>query len=403
MLASLNRTYSLILRLFPVCLLLIISHGTNAAVTNSMTEIVFRETISELMLSGESWRYSNGDSYSGQWLHNKPHGRGVYQSLNGDLYEGEFRHGVMHGMGTLKFNNGDVYHGEWQKGLTSGSGEMIYQNGNRYVGQWKKGMRNGKGKLYYKSGSLYDGEWANDEKQGKGLMTYRNGERYIGDYKYNKPHGHGIKTDASGDVYRGTFSKGVKHGVGECNQAGQPIEVCLFDKGREIRDPRKLELAASYYEKHRPVYEYEGGIAYHIQDDFTKARHYVSSQKVWWEKTVALLETQLRIRSEDDNQFIYLIVNRYTGPGVYYLRKGDVLASSTSGEAIELPEDIVASVRITMEENGEVHGVFNIPMLASDDKEKAFVIYDGKFEALSQPPKGAHDRTRFLVKNQGDS
>ena len=51
----------------------------------------------------------------------------------------------------------------------------------------------------------------------------------------------------------------------------------------------------------------------------------------------------------------------------------------------------------------EVHGVFNIPMLASDDKEKAFVIYDGKFEALSQPPKGAHDRTRFLVKNQGDS
>ena len=127
---------------------------------------------------------------------------------------------------------------------------------------------------------------------------------------------------------------------------------------------------------------------------------YLATKQVWWEKTVALLETQLRIRAEDNNQFIYLIVNRYTGPGVYHLRKGDVLASTRDGEAVELPEDIVAHVEVKFDEKGEIHGVFNIPKLASGDSQKEYVIYDGRFEARAEPPQEIEDQTGFLVKNQ---
>lgn len=375
---------------------------SHAATTENITEIVFKETIPELMLAGESWRFSNGDTYTGQWLHNKPHGKGIYQRLNGDVYNGGFREGVMHGVGTYRFNNGDEFKGEWSKGKATGYGELKYQNGNRYVGQWLDGRRHGKGKLYYRSGSVFEGHWLHDDKSGKGLMTYRNGERYIGDYKFNKPHGHGIKTDSRGNSYRGTFSKGLQHGVGECSQEGGVIHVCLFDKGREIRDSAKLELAKAYFEKHRPTYDFEGGIAYHLQDEFTKARYYVTTRNVWWEKTVALLETQLRVRSEDNNQFLYLIVNRYTGPGVYHLRKGEILASSHDGQAIELPEDIVAHLEIKSDEQGEIHGVFNIPELSEEESNKRFKIFGGRFEAHAEPPKIMRESKsdKFIVKNQ---
>ncbi|MDY6920877.1 MAG: hypothetical protein SV765_11790 [Pseudomonadota bacterium] len=376
------------------------------AITEPVTDIALQETIPELMLGEESWEYANGDTYTGRWLNNKPHGEGVYQRLNGDLYRGGFRNGYMHGAGVYEFSNGDVYRGQWEQGLPNGEGVMLYQNGNRYQGHWQNGLRHGKGKLVYRSGSIYDGYWSRGDKSGKGLLTYRNGQRYLGDFKFNQPHGHGIKTEADGSSYRGTFSKGLRHGVGECSQEGGVIHICLFDKGREIRDPQKLELAKAYYEKHRPTYEYEGGMAYHLQDEFTKARYYVTTDNVWWEKNVALLETQLRIRSRSDDQFLQLIVNRYTGPGIYHLRRGEIMASDLQGKAIALPEDTVARLEIKMDARGEIHGEFSIPRLSAENSRRQFKIYDGRFEARSAPPQtsepGAESRD-WLVKNRDNS
>src|SRR5690606_14230548 len=144
---------------------------------------------------------------------------------------------------------------------------------------------------------------------GKGFMQYRNGQRYAGNYASDKPHGYGVLVESTGDVDRGTFSRGVRHGVGECNLEGGVMRMCLFDRGNEILDPVELDLAQAYMEHNRPVYEFNGGIAYQMEDEFTKARYQVTSQQVWWEKTVAMLSDQLRIRSEDENHFIYLIIN----------------------------------------------------------------------------------------------
>lgn len=366
-------------------LLVLAVSNSQSAVTQIANDVVFNETIAELMMAGETWKYENGDVYTGAWLHNKPHGKGTYTRANGDVYTGDFKNGFMDGAGVYKFSNGDVYDGHMKQGLSYGFGTMTFQSGNRYVGEWKAGLRHGKGKLQYRSGSVFDGYWENDNRNGKGLMVHRNGQRYIGDYKNNEPHGHGIQTESDGSVYRGTFSKGVKHGVGECTQDGGMSQVCLFDKGREIRDPGKLELAADYYKKNRPQFEFKGGIAYQLQDEFTKARQYVSTKNVWWEKKIALLETQLRIRSEKGDNYLFLVVNRYTGPGVYHLRKGEILASNSDGMRMELPEDIVARVEIKSDENNEVHGVFSIPQLAGQENLMRYQIFDGQFEAKSQP------------------
>ncbi len=305
-----------------------------------------------------------------------------------------------------EFENGDTYRGGWTDNRPNGEGEMLYRNGNRYVGQWKDGQRNGKGQLFYRSGSYYKGNWANDKREGKGFMQNRNGERYVGVYANNKPHGYGVQVESTGDVYRGTFSRGVRHGVGECNREGGEVRVCLFDRGNEIRDPVKLQMAKTYLEKNRPVFEFNGGIAYQMEDEFTKARYHVSSQQVWWEKTVAMLSDQLRIRSEDEDHFIYLIINGYTGPGTYHLHKGDIVASTRDGEAIEMSDGSVARVEIKSDRNGQIDGTFSISGLTDDaGKARTYRLFDGQFQASATPPEERMKDSpteKLLVKNQSE-
>lgn len=387
--------------LFVFPLLLLISVCSFAGTENLSTAIVFSETISETMTDGQLWRYSNGDTYQGAWRNNRPHGEGRYTTLKGDEYVGTFHNGRFQGQGEFRFSNGDVYKGSWDAGQMNGRGEMIYQNGNRYNGEWKDGKRSGKGELVYRSGSFYKGNWLADQKSGKGYSQYRNGQRHVGEYLNNKPHGYGVQV-ANGETYRGTFSRGVRHGAGECNLDGGEIRVCLFDRGKEIKNPAKLELASAYLKKQQPVYEFNGGIAYHMEDTFTKGRYYITSSQVWWEKTEAMLSDQLRIRSEDDNQFIYLIVNGYTGPGVYHLHKGEVIAASRSGEPIELGDDAIARVEIKTDQNGEINGMFSISGLKEDsDRPRGYRIFDGRFQALNRPAEpipGDSEVENYLVK-----
>ncbi|MEZ5507679.1 MAG: hypothetical protein R3F38_17645 [Gammaproteobacteria bacterium] len=384
----------------PFSFLVVLS--ANAGTDTIVTAIVFSETIPQTMQDGQQWRFSNGDTYQGAWRNNRPHGQGRYLTLKGDEYAGTFHNGRFQGQGTFRFSNGDVYQGQWLDGQMHGRGEMKYQNGNVYSGEWAEGVRQGKGELVYRSGSFYKGNWLADEKSGKGYTQYRNGQRHVGEYSNNRPHGYGVQVESDGRTYRGTFSRGLRHGAGECNQEGGVVKVCLFDRGNEITDPAKLELAAKYLEKQQPVYDFNGGIAYHMEDMFTKGRYYVTSSQVWWERTEAMLADQLRIRSQDENQFIYLIINGYTGPGVYHLHKGDVIAASRSGEPIELGDDAIARVEIKTDENGEINGVFSISNLKDDSSNvRTYRIFDGRFQALNKPAEAApgdNDVQNYLVR-----
>ena len=346
-----------------------------------LTRIVFSEIIAQPLSDGKQWHYSNGDIYQGQWENNLPQGQGRYSTPRGDEYQGQFHKGLFQGEGHLRFANGDVYKGHWKNGLMDGKGEIIYQNGNRYDGDWKAGLRHGKGTLKYRSGSFYKGNWVQDAKSGKGLTQYRNGQRYVGDYLNNKPHGYGVQV-VDGETYRGTFSRGVRHGAGECNRNGGAVRVCLFDRGNEITDPAKLELAAAYLKKQAPVFEFRGGLAYQMEDEFTKARFQVVSPDTWWEKTHAMLADQLRIRSQDKHQFLYLIVNNYKGPGTYHLQKGEVMAATRSGALMELADGATARIEISSDTNDEITGHFNVSKMQDDSTPTRFFrLYDGQFQA----------------------
>src|SRR3990167_8095605 len=133
---------SLVLTRASTCLLALIicfSQPVLATGEPAATDIVFQEALSQTMASGQSWRYSNGDVYQGEWRNNRPHGQGHYQRMNGDDYTGLFHNGRFQGEGVCKYGNGDTYKGNWENGQPSGQGEMRYQNGNRYVGEWKAG------------------------------------------------------------------------------------------------------------------------------------------------------------------------------------------------------------------------------------------------------------------------
>ena len=67
----------------------------------------------------ETYTYSNGDKYVGEWKNDKRNGQGTYTHNDGRKYVGEFKDGEMHGKGTYTSADGQtwtVYHenGEWR-------------------------------------------------------------------------------------------------------------------------------------------------------------------------------------------------------------------------------------------------------------------------------------------------
>ena len=63
------------------------------------------------------WRGSFGeDTYEGDYVNGKAHGRGVYTWDDGSRYEGEWRRGQPHGFGELNWASGRIDSGAWSRG-----------------------------------------------------------------------------------------------------------------------------------------------------------------------------------------------------------------------------------------------------------------------------------------------
>lgn len=350
---------------------------------------------------GITYSLKNGASYTGQWnYHNEPHGKGRYVAANGDEYQGTFENGLFHGYGVFYYVNGDIYKGQWRKGKQHGQGAMTYSNGNVYTGHWANGSRHGKGVLQYRSGSRYEGDWKLGKRHGRGMYVSKSGQRYIGDYAFNKPHGRGVQVESNGDSYTGTFSKGKKHGVGECAPRSGDVVVCLFDRGRRIMDKKLLERAVAYYENNRPAYEFEGGIGFLFEDQYTKQRRWLTSEEVYWDTVEAMLATQLRIRTQSPHQQVTLVIEDYRGPGTYELTRGNFLASIGGSDAIGLREGERMTVQITSDHKDVIEGTFSATRLISGDgkSRRAFAIRNGQFEASKfvQPEPEVKDRREEL-------
>ena len=92
-------------------------------------------------LSTSSFRFKNGDSYTGESLNNKPNGEGKYTSSKGYCYQGN-----------------------WKNGNPHGKGKGVYPNeAGKFTGDYENGNKNGLGKICFEEGSVYEGSLINND------------------------------------------------------------------------------------------------------------------------------------------------------------------------------------------------------------------------------------------------
>lgn len=92
------------------------------------------------------------------------------------MYDGTCVSGdCKNGTGTMHYSNGNTYTGEWVDGMRHGEGTLHIYGGDKYVGEWNNNKMNGQGTLYYKDGKKYAGWFSNDVINGFGILYASDG------------------------------------------------------------------------------------------------------------------------------------------------------------------------------------------------------------------------------------
>ena len=148
--------------------------------------------------------WANGNTYTGDWRDDVPHGRGRFTVPDGGYHEGEWRNGKANGLGVAVWRNKSRYNGDWCDGKLEGRGTLILANGNRYEGEWRGTKMSGQGRGMWTDGSTYEGAWQQDWPHGPG--TYR----------------------SKGATYTGTWTSGCLKADGEVIAVGKTRQQCTF-------------------------------------------------------------------------------------------------------------------------------------------------------------------------------
>ena len=70
-------------------------------------------------------------------------------------------HWMPNGRGKVR-HGGQSYDGEWLFGKKHGRGQMVWPNGQSYDGEWACGQMHGRGSMMCVDGQLYEGKWENE-------------------------------------------------------------------------------------------------------------------------------------------------------------------------------------------------------------------------------------------------
>jgi hypothetical protein len=161
---------------------------------------------------------------------NRFHGHGRITTSNGDTYTGSFVHGRIEGEGEYVFSGGGRFKGAFVNGQYNGAGEEWYPDGTYYKGAFVSGRRHGLGMMRYPDGTIYEGEWRHGQKEGKGKLTTPSGSVFTGTFVQGRRHGRGeFVNPASGarlvaDYFEGTLKRQVSLDRGQARAAATPSE-----------------------------------------------------------------------------------------------------------------------------------------------------------------------------------
>lgn len=116
-----------------------------------------------------SLRFSNGDTYTGEFNYGKPNGKGAFTYGNGDVYKGTVVEGQRHGSGTYTSAAGDKYVGPFNEGNFEGVGTYYFLAKNRskgdvYIGEFSSNNFNGQGRYVHADGQVFVGSFVNGRK-----------------------------------------------------------------------------------------------------------------------------------------------------------------------------------------------------------------------------------------------
>ena len=117
-------------------------HGPSSSISLSGVKTA-SEGKNDLKIGCDTYTYSNGSKYTGDWKNGKFHGKGHYTfgegSFIGDIYDGQFRQGEFEGKGIYTWSDERKYDGTW-KGSDFWNGAE-YSKDKKEIARYSEGKR----------------------------------------------------------------------------------------------------------------------------------------------------------------------------------------------------------------------------------------------------------------------
>ncbi|MEQ1746670.1 MAG: caspase family protein [Saprospiraceae bacterium] len=204
-----------------------------------------------------TYRFANGDRYSGAWANGQPHGQGKYFWPSKERYEGEFKFGKFDGTGTMYYPDGAYYTGGWKQNQKNGKGRLVRRDGSTSEGTWVSGKL-AEQPPAASSQKPAATQWPNANSQkpanskpeltglrnctsiycrsGSGYYRYPDGSLWIGEFKEGVPAGKGTCYYASGERYEGQWAGGAPNGPGVLYTTDGRANGAVWVNGHAVRD-----------------------------------------------------------------------------------------------------------------------------------------------------------------------
>ncbi len=179
-----------------------------------------------------TYQYINGNTYTGEWENNVRSGKGFYKKANGFYVEGTYKNNIVDNVKYYNASKKEITENEFYKTPLEKNITVKYDYGT-YIGDVQNDKRNGKGKLNYTNGAMYEGDFKDDKIEGNGTMAYSGDTTtYTGSWANNLPGGLGTKKwTKKGESYTGEWKEGKRNGKGAYTYKDSSINIGTWVNG----------------------------------------------------------------------------------------------------------------------------------------------------------------------------